>query len=148
MTFNTVGYVRMMVRRTQLLNELVQSGIPFVLFETDFVWFENPLPDFVELAQKDNLDLVGTVSAVRDQIMCGGFIYFRNTLRTRAVWAEVFRRMQVLESKMSSMNNKDKSPPMQNEQRYLNTLLKVHSMQTSGQNRKQRQEQGCNTLFS
>ena len=76
-TFNSVGYVRMMVRRTELLNELLQSGISFVLFETDFVWFENPVPDFVELAFKDSLDLVGTKSAAPEQIMCGGFIYFR-----------------------------------------------------------------------
>ena len=132
-TFNSVGYVRMMVRRTELLNELLRSGISFVLFETDFVWFENPVPDFVELAFKDSLDLVGTKSAAPEQIMCGGFIYFRNTYRTRAVWAEVLRLMHVLDARMNALDNKDKNPKHENEQRYLNTLLKVRTQLESKQ---------------
>ncbi|XP_025080287.1 UDP-D-xylose:L-fucose alpha-1,3-D-xylosyltransferase MGP4-like isoform X3 [Pomacea canaliculata] len=124
--FNTVGYVRMMVLRTEVLNELVQSNLPFVLFETDFVWLRNPVPDFLELAFKEELDLVGSKSAVEDQIMCGGFIYFRNTEHTRLLWAEVTRKMHSLEDRMKFLKDNESAPKKENEQRYLNALLAVN----------------------
>ncbi|XP_025080186.1 UDP-D-xylose:L-fucose alpha-1,3-D-xylosyltransferase 1-like isoform X2 [Pomacea canaliculata] len=123
LNFYTVAYVRMMALRTRLLNELLQAGYAFVLFETDFVWFENPVPDFLDLARTKNLDLVGTNSSVDDQIMCGAFIYFRNTSRTRAVWAEVTRLMEELVEKMKVLDPTQSPPRKQNEQRYLNRLL-------------------------
>ncbi|XP_070173762.1 uncharacterized protein [Littorina saxatilis] len=61
--FGTVGYIRMMVRRTELLNALVQANISFLLFETDFIWFENPVPDFIKLGQEENLDLANNTGA-------------------------------------------------------------------------------------
>ncbi|PVD18872.1 hypothetical protein C0Q70_21429 [Pomacea canaliculata] len=42
LNFYTVAYVRMMALRTRLLNELLQAGYAFVLFETDFVPYAEP----------------------------------------------------------------------------------------------------------
>ena len=123
--FGTVGYIRMMVRRTDVLNALIQANISFVLFETDFVWFENPVPDFLDLGRVKDLDLVGTVSTAYMQIMCGAFIYFRNTTRTRKVWAEVTRLMHELERRVHSKKDRSGAPYGENEQVYLNRLLKV-----------------------
>ncbi|KAL8577466.1 hypothetical protein ACOMHN_021918 [Nucella lapillus] len=123
--FRTVGYIRLIARRVELLNKLIQAGIPVILFETDFIWYENPLPDFLRAGDRYNVDLVGTKSRVESQMMCGGFIYFRNTTRMPALFAEVLRQMWKLEVRLERQGNTEPSPLMQNEQRYLNNLLKV-----------------------
>ena len=123
--FGTVGYVRMMVRRTDLMNALIQAHVSMLLFETDFIWFENPVPDFLAMGRDKDLDLVGTVSTAYTQIMCGAFIYFRNTARMRTLWAEVTRQMHVLEGRVHSKTDGSGAPFRQNEQVFLNGLLKV-----------------------
>ncbi|KAL8577465.1 hypothetical protein ACOMHN_021917 [Nucella lapillus] len=122
--FKTVGYIRLIARRVELLNKLIQAGIPVILFETNFIWYENPLPDFLRAGERYNVDLVGTKSRVESQMMCGGFIYFRNTTRMPALFAEVLRQMRKLEVRLERQGNTEPSPLMQNEQRYMNHWLK------------------------
>lgn len=124
LVFSTAGYLRLMAWRTKTLNELLQSGLNVFLFETDFIWFDNPLPDFLSLADKHDLDLVGTKPWAND-VICGAFIYFRNTPRTREVWAEVTRQMTVLESRIESLDRNRGLPEKEHEQAYLSNLLKV-----------------------
>jgi hypothetical protein len=42
--FSHVGYLKLLVRRTQLLNLLIQHDFETFLFEFDFLWIKNPIP--------------------------------------------------------------------------------------------------------
>jgi hypothetical protein len=44
--FSPVGYIRIMIRRIQLMSALLQNGIEALLFECDFLWIKNPLDVF------------------------------------------------------------------------------------------------------
>ena len=44
--FSQVGYIRIMIRRTQIMSALLQNGIETLLFECDFLWIKNPLDVF------------------------------------------------------------------------------------------------------
>ncbi|KAK7502932.1 hypothetical protein BaRGS_00005881, partial [Batillaria attramentaria] len=125
LTYGTAGYVRMMAHRTKILNVLLQYGFSFFLFEADFVWLANPLPDFLQYGKKHELDFVGTISSdpLEDNI-CGAFIYFRNTVRTRTVWERVTKQVEILEDVVSLLEDSEKAPPREHEQIYLNALLK------------------------
>ena len=42
--FSHVGYIKLLVRRTQVLNLLIQHDFETFLFEFDLLWIQNPVP--------------------------------------------------------------------------------------------------------
>ena len=54
--FSQVGYIRIMIRRIQIMSALLQNGIEALLFECDFLWIKNPLDVFN--SDRSNYDMV------------------------------------------------------------------------------------------
>ena len=84
MNYNTYGYWRLVQLRVQVVVNLVNARIPFLLFEPDALWVENPLKD---PALWTGEDLVG----FDDHKGRPGFGWLRiwPTLNVRTIFAEM-----------------------------------------------------------
>lgn len=60
--YNKVGYYRFMLRRTEVILELLKQQVSVFLFEADSVWFGNVFTD--EVFVDKSYDLIGSVSHV------------------------------------------------------------------------------------
>ncbi|KAK3085471.1 hypothetical protein FSP39_003923 [Pinctada imbricata] len=120
-TYSQVGYVKLMVKRTEALMSILEENVPIFLFEVDCLWLKNPVPF---LLTHQNFDIVSTKVSNRDSVIAGGFLYLSPNESTKRLWKELTRRMIALYNKIRAL------PPMKlisegdNDQQYLSALIR------------------------
>ncbi|GMS83688.1 hypothetical protein PENTCL1PPCAC_5863, partial [Pristionchus entomophagus] len=50
-------YIEWLIMRTAIMKKMIELSIPFVLFETDAVWFRDPSPLFEQASKVDDVDI-------------------------------------------------------------------------------------------
>ena len=118
--YSHVGYVRIGIKRTQILNIILQTDIGIFLLEFDCLWVKNPVP---ELTQFVNHDLVITPVAKAPTQFAIGFYYMAPTTRMMKLWQELTIRLTYLEAKLKNLPACCEVPQKDNDQRYFIKLV-------------------------
>ena len=118
--YSHAGYVRLMIRRTQILLALLQNNIEIFLFEVDCLWIRNPVP---VLSKNVNYDILVNPVSNRPGIIAGGFIYMFPTKPTKIIWNELNNRLLQLEKKIKSLPPGRSISEGENDQMYLSGLV-------------------------
>ena len=99
--FSHVGYLKLLVRRTQILNLLIQHDFETFLFEFDFLWIRNPVP------------LLQSYYNQYDMLFIGN--YYKPTNATKQVLHKLVEQMVNLAVHIQGLSNKDEVPEKEND---------------------------------
>ena len=120
--FNHVGYLKLLVRRTQILNLLIQHDFETFLFEFNFLWIKNHVP---LLHSYDNqYDMLFIGNYYEPNSINGGFVYMFPTNTTRQVLHILVEQMVNPAEHIQGLSNKDEVPEKENDQVYLSKLVR------------------------
>ena len=120
-TYTRAGYVRLCIKRTQILNWILQENMGIFLFEFDSLWVRNPVP---EMTAFDDYDLVTTPVAGRPGKFTTGFYYMAPTNPMKKFWQELTRRLNILDNKLKKLAPRTVISESANDQLYFAALLK------------------------
>lgn len=118
--YSHVGYVKIMIKRTEMLLSIVMADVEMFLFEVDCLWFDNPVPQFHNLTGYDIL--VNPVSG-RETVYAGGFLYLYATDKAKALWKKLTEQMINLGVKISKFADTKYISESDNDQQYLSALI-------------------------
>lgn len=101
--FGQSEYWMLMMERTAFLGDVLDAGVGVLHFETDQIWFQDPMPwIFKSFSGPDQfggrgegyplVDMVLTINTRKEA--SGNFFYLRPTLATRHLWAIVSTAFQ------------------------------------------------------
>ncbi|XP_045186422.2 uncharacterized protein LOC123544411 isoform X1 [Mercenaria mercenaria] len=120
--YSHVGYVKIMIRRTEIILSLLQANIDLLLLEFDYVWFSNPIPG---LQKRSGVDmLVNPVSNTGGTVFNGGLLYLFATDRTKTLWTKLTEMMWKLEREIKEKPNNKAISEGQNDQTFLSKLIR------------------------
>ncbi|XP_071177306.1 uncharacterized protein [Mytilus edulis] len=123
--YSQVGYIRLLVRRTEILLALLENHIETFLFEFDFLWLQNPLSLFKSYFGKYDMLFVHNSnkhSMVTNSVN-GGFFYMFPTNTTVKLFQELYSRMLQLADRIKTWPSERKVSEGENDQVYLNDLF-------------------------
>ncbi|XP_041349961.1 beta-arabinofuranosyltransferase RAY1-like isoform X2 [Gigantopelta aegis] len=120
--YSKAGYVRLMVRRTELILAMLQERVMMLLFEVDCLWFANPLP----LCKKEakGYDIVASAISDRPGMIAAGFLYMLPTNRMITFWKKLTERLQRLGKQIQHFSEGRSISESDNDQTYFNRLVK------------------------
>lgn len=116
-----VGYIRLLLWRTQILNELVQNGIQTLLFEFDSIWFKNPLQ--LLFSYNSSADMLCVKNYNNPGTVNGGFFYLFPTYSTKMVFRKLLSMLNQLYSKYNHLDFQCRLPTEDNDQEMLSRLI-------------------------
>ena len=120
--YSKAGYVRLMVRRTEIILALLNQGITMLLFEVDCLWFANPVPLFEK--QVKGYDMVGSVISDRPGMVAAGFLYMLPTNGMIKLWKKLNNNLQKLGKQIQKLSEDETISESDNDQTYFNRLVK------------------------
>lgn len=109
-----------MIRRTQILLELLQNGIETFLFEADCLWVKNPLLFSLKFSKYDIT--FGKITGMNE--VTGGLMYLMPNQATIATFRELNKMLITLEFKMQYMSSEQFISAAENDQMFLSYLVK------------------------
>ena len=118
--YSHVGYVQIMIRRTEMLLSIVMADVELFLFEVDCLWLTNPVP---ELQKMNDYDVLVNPVAERTGVYAGGFLYLFRTDKARALWKELTNQMQALGERIKSLPKDQYISEGDNDQIYFSGLI-------------------------
>ncbi|XP_045184533.2 uncharacterized protein LOC123542656 [Mercenaria mercenaria] len=118
--YSHVGYIKILIRRTEIILSLLLNNIDVLLFEFDYTWFANPLVEFQAMTDVDML--VNPVS-VTEGIFNGGLVYLFATERTQSLWRQLNGMMVELGDRVKNEPDDRFIPETENDQQYLSRLV-------------------------
>ncbi|CAC5393657.1 unnamed protein product [Mytilus coruscus] len=119
--YSHVGYLKIMVLRTQIQLALLQNDIEVYSFECDSVFLANPLHRL--RAHSGEHDIVFISNYQRPKAINGGFLYLFPTPATKATFEQLNRMMFKLYSKIRNQPSDKFVPTFENDQVYLSNLV-------------------------
>jgi hypothetical protein len=120
-TFGTIGYMKLIIKRAEMVLVLLLANIDVFIFEVDCVWLSNAVSS---ISFKEHHDIiVNPVSGSNSETFAGGFILLRSTCRTKIVWHKVTDVMMVLGERVKSLQDFGTFEE-ENEQEVLARLLR------------------------
>ena len=119
--YTRAGYVRIGIKRTQILNWILQDNIGIFLFEFDCLWVKNPVPVMTKFSDQD---LVITPVAERPGMVAIGFYYMAPTDRMKKLWGELTRRLTILDNRLKKLTPGTVISEGENDQLYLTALIR------------------------
>lgn len=125
--YSHAGYVRLMIRRTEVLLKILQNNIEIFLFEVDCLWLRNPVP---VLKENKGYDILVNPVGSRTGVYAGGFIYLFPTEATKYLWNELNTMLQKLENRIRLLPPGRPISEGENDQVYFSNLVKkkVHGL--------------------
>ncbi|XP_067648679.1 uncharacterized protein [Haliotis asinina] len=119
--YSHVGYVRLMIRRTEVILDLLKDQVEVLLFEVDCLWLANPIPE----CQREikGFDLLATKVSNSPGILGGGFLYMIPNSRVVNLWGMMTQKLMNLEQKILKMDPTEPLPEGDNDQIYLSRLI-------------------------
>ncbi|CAI9734453.1 Hypothetical predicted protein [Octopus vulgaris] len=120
-TYSKVGYVKLMVKRTEILNSLLQNDIEILLFEVDCLWVSNPIDECKKIALEN--DVIVTCIAGRKRSIAGGFIYMKPTNAVKTLWQELNSKMRRLGKEIDGKDDNKLISKSKNDQVFFTGLI-------------------------
>ena len=118
-------YVRIGIKRTHILNIILQSDIGIFLIEFDCLWVRNPIPVLTKYVDHD-LVLTPVAKGPNKSAPAQfaiGFYYMAPTTRMMKLWQELTTRLTFLDAKLRQLPPDCALPQLLNDQRYFITLV-------------------------
>lgn len=136
--FGRTEYWMLMLERTALLRDVLNAGVGILHFETDQIWFQDPMPWVLKLLSGPDqfgqqgqslppVDMVLTVNTRKEA--SGNFFYLRPSLPTRHLWTIITTAFQRSygESLLSYAAKKGKFHYIDNDQSLLTQYALGHN---------------------
>ncbi|GAB1597720.1 UDP-D-xylose:L-fucose alpha-1,3-D-xylosyltransferase 1-like [Argonauta hians] len=120
-SYSKVGYIKLMVKRSEVLNSLLQNNIEILLFEVDCLWVSNPIDECRKRALKNDI-VVTCIAGIKTSI-AGGFLYMKPTKPTKTLWAELNKKMRHLGHEIDKKDDKSSVSEAKNDQMFLMRLI-------------------------
>lgn len=121
--YSHVGYLRLLMLRTDILTTLVENNIELLLFEFDFLWLKNPLPLFQSYTGKYDMLFTATYRHTETRpALCGGFFYMFPTSTTSKILKQLNKMMKKLEKEIKTWRPEQTVSEGKNDQVYLTAL--------------------------
>lgn len=118
--YSQAGYVKIMVKRTEMLLSILMADMEIFLFEVDCLWLANPTPILQNMKGADIL--VNPVAGTKS-VYAGGFLYLFPTPKGKALWKKVTEMMVNLGERLSKMKDNQPISEGDNDQQYLSRLI-------------------------
>ena len=118
--YSHVGYVQIMIRRTEMILSIAMADVDIFVFEVDCLWLANPVPD---LQQMNDYDVLVNPVAERTAVYAGGFLYLFKTDKARALWKELTNQMQALGERIKTLPKDKYISEGDNDQIYFSGLI-------------------------
>lgn len=118
--YSHVGYVELMVRRSEFILEILAKNIPIFLFEVDCLWIRNPLKN---LESYRGVDIVANAVSDKPKVIAGGFLYIHPTGASKQMWRTLTKRLTNLGKKIKNSPDTMIISEMENDQVYLSQLI-------------------------
>ncbi|XP_052057690.1 uncharacterized protein LOC127698327 [Mytilus californianus] len=119
--YSHVGYVKIMILRTQIQLALLQNDIELYSFECDSVFLANPLPTLRGHSEKHDIVFISNYKSPK--AINGGFLYLFPTPATKATFEQLNRMMLKLSEKIKFEPSNKTIPTYENDQVYLSKLV-------------------------
>lgn len=119
-TYSKVGYVKIMVKRTEIILSIVMANIEVFLFEVDCLWLSNPVPQLQKITGYDIL--VNPVGKTKKSY-AGGFLWLYPTDKTKALWKQLREEMIALGKRISQKSDNAAVSQADNDQQYFSRLI-------------------------
>lgn len=117
--YSQVGYVKIMIKRTEMLLSILLANIEIFLFEVDCLWLANPVPDLQKITGFDLL-----VNPVSDRdVFAGGFIWLYATNNTKTLWKKLTEEMLALGSRIEHKPSSQAISEAENDQNFFSNLV-------------------------
>jgi hypothetical protein len=100
--YSHAGYVRLVIRRTQILMALLENDIETFMFEVDCLWIRNSVPLLHSHAGQYDIVFNGVSNA--GQRISGGFLYLFPTQPTKDVFVELNKMLLILDLKLQKLH--------------------------------------------
>ncbi|XP_053406183.1 uncharacterized protein LOC128559103 isoform X2 [Mercenaria mercenaria] len=120
--YSRASYVKIMIRRTQIMYFTLQVDINLLLLEFDYVWFSNPLPEFNGMSEIDML--LNPVSLRDENVSNGGLIFIYATDRSKFLWKKLTEMMIDLGERIKNNSVHTQVSEYENDQVYLSKLVR------------------------
>jgi hypothetical protein len=121
-TYSKVGYVKIMIKRTEIILSLLVANIEVLLFEVDCVWLSNPVPDLQKITGYDFL--VNPVAKTNTRVFAGGFLWINVTDNAKALWRKLEEEMIALGERISQMLDNAPVSERENDQQFFSRLIR------------------------
>ncbi|KAK3099165.1 hypothetical protein FSP39_000426, partial [Pinctada imbricata] len=119
--FTHAGYVRLGIKRTEMVKWILNENIGIFIIEFDCLWVKNPI---AKMKSYNNYDLTITQVIGREPgNVAIGFYYMSPSDRMKKLWNELDRRLKVLDAKLQKLPSGKKVHYEDNDQTYLHKLL-------------------------
>ena len=118
--YSHVGYVQIMIRRTEMLLDIVNADVEIFLFEVDCLWLTNPVPD---LQKMNEFDVLVNPVAERPGVYAGGFLYLFTTEKAKSLWKELTNQMHALGERIKTLPKDKYISEADNDQIYFSGLI-------------------------
>ena len=119
-TYSHVGYVKIMIKRTEMILAILLADLEIFLFEVDCLWFGNPVPG---LQKMSGYDVLVNPVAQRTNIYAGGFLYLFVTDKAKALWRKLTEEMLALGDRISKLDHGKYISEGDNDQQYFSRLI-------------------------
>jgi len=118
--YSHAGYVKIMVKRTEMLLAILMADIEVFLFEVDCLWFTDPTP---KLKAEKGFDILVNPVATSNNKYAGGFLYLFPTEKAKGLWRRLTEMMVDLGRKLDKMAESKYISVADNDQEYLSRLI-------------------------
>lgn len=121
-TYSKVGYVKIMIKRTEMILSLLMANIEVFLFEVDCLWLSNPVPDLQKMTGYDVL--VNPVARTNNSVFAGGFLWLYVTDKAKALWKKLTEEMIALGERISKKADTAAVSEGENDQQFFSRLIR------------------------
>ena len=121
-TYSKVGYVKIMVKRTEMILSILMANLEVFLFEVDCLWLANPVPNLQKITGYDIL--VNPVAKTNNQVFAGGFLWLYVTNKAKALWKKLTQDMIALGEKISKRSDNAPVSEGENDQQFFSRLIR------------------------
>ncbi|XP_060569964.1 uncharacterized protein LOC132728330 [Ruditapes philippinarum] len=121
-TYSKVGYIKIMIKRTELILSLLMANIEVFLFEVDSLWLSNPVPDLQKIKGFDVL--VNPVARTNTRVFAGGFLWLCVTDKAKALWRKLEEEMIALGERISQKLDNAPVSERENDQQFFSRLIR------------------------
>eukprot|EP00850_Spirogloea_muscicola_P008406 SM000044S16053 [mRNA] locus=s44:717872:720690:- [translate_table: standard] len=116
LVFATIEYQQLILQRTKMIDNILALGYSVLLADIDAVWLSDPFPHMAD----PSVELYAQVEP--SGLLCGGFLYLRNTVLVRQLWAALTERHAALLDRLAV---EARQPSIEDhEQSMLNEMLR------------------------
>lgn len=120
-TYSQAGYIRLVIRRTQILLALLDNNIETFMFEVDCLWINNSVP--LLHSHNGEYDMVFHGISGKAEKINGGFLYLFPTAPTKSVFKALNMILLRMDKKLQELPPGQCISERENDQEFLSKLV-------------------------